>query len=159
MGKAILHHIDTSIKRIGIENQLHWCLDVRFNLDRMQANNPNHIANRSSALNKFALAYLKNVSIYIFVGSANELQIANLLAQAKTISSGSSEKHLFVLWISLGYANPTEIIIEPFFSVLSWFYLFQKPFFHGARKNLISISIPRQLSSMHIAIQAPISPK
>ena len=98
-------------------------------------------------------------SINIFVGSANELQIANLLGQAKTISYGSSEKCLCVLWISLGYANPTEIIIEPFFSVLSWFYLFQKPFFHGARKNLISISIPRQLSSMHIAIQAPISPK
>jgi len=39
-------------------------------------------------------------SINIFVGSANELQIANLLGQAKTISSGSSEKRLCVLWIS-----------------------------------------------------------
>jgi hypothetical protein len=39
-------------------------------------------------------------SINIFVGSENELQIANLLGQAKTISSGSSEKRLCVLWIS-----------------------------------------------------------
>ena len=48
-----------------------------------------------------------------FLGSANELQIANFLAQAKTIASDSSEKSLFVLWIALGYANPTEIITEP----------------------------------------------
>jgi hypothetical protein len=121
MGKAILHHIDTSIKRIGIENQMHWCLDVSFNLDRMQANNPNHIANRSSALNKFALAYLKNVSIYIFVGSANELQIANLLAQAKTISSGSSEKSRFVLWIALGYANPTKLLHNQIYFINTFF--------------------------------------
>jgi len=58
-----------------------------------------------------ALPVEKKGSINIFVGSANELQIANLLGQTKTISSGSSEKRLFVLWISLGYANPTEIII------------------------------------------------
>jgi hypothetical protein len=67
-------------------------------------------------------------SINIFVGSANELQIANLLGQAKTISSGSSEKRLFMLWISLGYANPTEIIIEPFFLYYLGFIFFKSPF-------------------------------
>ena len=63
-----------------IENNLHWCLDVRFSQDRMQANNPNYIANRS-ALNKLALAYLENYRFWLWnkgyekkVISINQLQ-------------------------------------------------------------------------------------
>jgi predicted transposase YbfD/YdcC len=49
----------------GIENNLHWCLDMRYNQDRMQANNPNYIAN-CSALNKLALAYLENYRYWLW---------------------------------------------------------------------------------------------
>ena len=60
-----LHRTHGNSKRVneiirhhwGIENILHRCLDMRYNQDRIQANNPNYIANRS-ALNKLALAYL-----------------------------------------------------------------------------------------------------
>ena len=74
-------------------------------------------------------------SINIFVGSANELQIANLLGQAKTISYGSSEKRLCVLWISLGYANPTEIIIEPFFFCIILVLSFSKALFPWCKEK------------------------
>ena len=59
----------------GIENQLHWCLDMRFNQDKMQANNPNYIANRS-ALNKLALAYLQNYRYWLW----NQGKEKNLLS-------------------------------------------------------------------------------
>ena len=49
----------------GIENNLHWVLDMRFNQDRMQANNPLYIANRS-ALNKLALAMLENYRFWLW---------------------------------------------------------------------------------------------
>jgi len=63
----------------GIENQLHWCLDVRFNQDRMQANNPNYIANRS-ALNKLALAYLQNYRYWLWDhGKEKNLLSINIL--------------------------------------------------------------------------------
>lgn len=63
----------------GIENQLHWLLDVRFNQDRMQANNPNYIANRS-ALNKLALAYLQNYRFWLWnTGREKNLISLNLL--------------------------------------------------------------------------------
>ena len=65
--------IDENSKRVneiirhhwGIENNLHWCLDMRYNQDRIQANNPNYIANRS-ALNKLALAYLENYRYWLW---------------------------------------------------------------------------------------------
>ncbi len=63
----------------GLENQSHWLLDVRFNQDRMQANNPNYIAN-CNALNKLALAYLQNYSFWLWnTGRENNLISLNLL--------------------------------------------------------------------------------
>ena len=49
----------------GIENNLHWQLDVNFSQDRMQANNPHYITNRS-ALNKLALALLENYGYWLW---------------------------------------------------------------------------------------------
>ena len=43
----------------GIENRLHWMLDMRFNQDQMQSSSPNYISNRSS-INKLALAMLEH---------------------------------------------------------------------------------------------------
>lgn len=43
----------------SVENRLHWILDMHWNQDRMQADNPNYISNRSN-LNKLALAILEN---------------------------------------------------------------------------------------------------
>jgi len=49
----------------GIENNLHWSLDNLFRQDRMQADNPNYISNRSS-LNKLALALLENYRFHLW---------------------------------------------------------------------------------------------
>ena len=39
---------------------------------------------------------------------------------------GQVKKSLFVLWIALGYANPTEIITEPIFLVLKQERIFRQ---------------------------------
>lgn len=49
----------------GIENRLHWLLDMRFNQDQMQSSSPNYISNRS-AINKLALAMLENYRFWLW---------------------------------------------------------------------------------------------
>lgn len=49
----------------GIENRLHWLLDMRFNQDQMQSSSPNYISNRSS-LNKLALAMLEHYRFWLW---------------------------------------------------------------------------------------------
>ena len=49
----------------SIENRLHWLLDMRFSQDRMQANDPAYIANRS-ALNKTALAMVEHWRFWLW---------------------------------------------------------------------------------------------
>ncbi len=48
----------------GIENNLHYMLDVFWRQDRMQAQNANYICNRS-ALNKLCLAFLENYRAWL----------------------------------------------------------------------------------------------
>jgi len=64
----------------NIENCLHWVLDVDFNEDRLQASNPNYLANRSllikNALNVLKLAqksYKDNDKIHYSVKSLMQL--------------------------------------------------------------------------------------
>lgn len=64
----------------SIENCLHWVLDVDFNEDRLQASNPNYLANRSllikNALNVLKLAqksYKDNDKIHYSVKSLMQL--------------------------------------------------------------------------------------
>ena len=49
----------------SIENKLHWTLDNLFRQDRMQADCPSYIENRS-ALNKLALALLEHYRFYLW---------------------------------------------------------------------------------------------
>ncbi len=49
----------------GLENNSPWCLDIRYHRDRIQANSPDYIANRS-ALHKLALAYLENYRYWLW---------------------------------------------------------------------------------------------
>ena len=63
---------DTDVKRMaeivrthrGMENRLHWMLDMWFSQDRMQAKNPYYISNRS-ALNKLALSLLEHYRAWL----------------------------------------------------------------------------------------------
>jgi predicted transposase YbfD/YdcC len=52
----------------GIENRLHWCLDVVLKEDELQIQNRNEIKNRST-LNKFALTLLKMTKIVMGITS------------------------------------------------------------------------------------------
>ena len=51
--------------RSSIENRLHWLLDVRFDQDRMQANDPAYIENRA-ALSRMALAMTENYRYWLY---------------------------------------------------------------------------------------------
>ena len=56
---------DTVRAHWSIENRLHWLLDVRFDQDRMQANDPSYIENRA-ALNRMALAMTENYRFWLY---------------------------------------------------------------------------------------------
>lgn len=58
----------------GIENNLHWMLDNLFQQDRVQAEDPTYISNRT-ALNKICLALLENYRFYLW---DHDLAPANL---------------------------------------------------------------------------------
>lgn len=49
----------------GVENNLHWMLDNLFQQDRVQAEDPAYISNRT-ALNKICLALLENYRFYLW---------------------------------------------------------------------------------------------
>lgn len=65
----------------GIENNLHWMLDMYWQQDRIQASNPNYISNRC-ALNKMALAYLENYRYWLWenkrIKSEDDISIRSL---------------------------------------------------------------------------------
>lgn len=65
----------------GIENNLHWMLDMHWQQDRMQATNPNYISNRS-ALCKMALAYIENYRYWLWdhkrIKTEDELSVRSL---------------------------------------------------------------------------------
>ena len=56
---------DTVRAHWSIENRLHWLLDVRFDQDRMQANDPAYIENRA-ALNRMVLAMTENYRFWLY---------------------------------------------------------------------------------------------
>ena len=65
----------------SIENRLHWMLDMRFSQDRVQANEPRYIANRS-ALNKLALAFLEHYRFWLWTTNRERnLLSVNLVQQ------------------------------------------------------------------------------
>lgn len=49
----------------SVENRLHWLLDMHFSQDRMQADDPVYVANRS-ALNKTALAMIEHWRFWLW---------------------------------------------------------------------------------------------
>lgn len=66
----------------GVENNLHWTLDNLFRQDRMQADNPNYIENRS-ALNKLALALLENYRFYLWDNGLENKKLSLHLLQER----------------------------------------------------------------------------
>lgn len=65
----------------GIENRLHWCLDMRFSQDHMQANHPHYVANRS-ALNKMAMAFLEHYRFWLWdTGRESSPPSVNIIQQ------------------------------------------------------------------------------
>ena len=70
----------------GIENNLHWMLDMHWQQDRMQAINPNYISNRS-ALCKMALAYIENYRYWLWdhkrIKSEDDVSIRSLQLQCR----------------------------------------------------------------------------
>lgn len=75
--RRLVHNIDGScegepsenIKTVrehwSVENRLHWLLDMHFSQDRMQADDPVYVANRS-ALNKTALAMIEHWRFWLW---------------------------------------------------------------------------------------------
>ena len=61
---------------------MHLCHDMRYNQDRMQANNPNYIANRS-AMNKLALAYLENYRYWLWNNKKEKEQLSFNILQKR----------------------------------------------------------------------------
>ena len=55
----------------GVENRLHWMLDIHFNQDRMQATDIDYISNRV-ALNKLALALVENYRYWLWLHGKTE---------------------------------------------------------------------------------------
>ena len=103
---------ENNIEKIGeiarshwsIENRLHWILDMHWNQDRMQANNPNYIANRAN-LNKLALAFLENYRFRLWNrGELKELD--SLSIQALQTRCANPKVALDCIADALGISHP-----------------------------------------------------
>lgn len=66
----------------SIENRLHWMLDMYWSQDRIQAKNPNYIANRSQ-LNKLALAFIENYRYWLWAHSGQKKMLSVKTVQAR----------------------------------------------------------------------------
>ena len=55
----------------GVENRLHWMLDIHFNQDRMQATDIDYISNRV-ALNTLTLALVENYRYWLWLHDKTE---------------------------------------------------------------------------------------
>ena len=87
----------------GIENNLHYMLDVSWNQDAVFAKNPCYITNRS-ALNRMALAFLENYSFWLWDTERSEgkepLSISAVQARCR-----KPEVAIECLAVGLGYVR------------------------------------------------------
>lgn len=80
----------------SIENRLHWMLDMYWSQDRIQAKNPNYIANRSQ-LNKLALAFIENYRYRLWERSGDKK-----LLSVKTVQSRCRNPRNAIECIAMG---------------------------------------------------------
>ena len=73
----------------GVENRLHWLLDMFWHQDRMQANNGTYIQNRS-ALNKMGLGLLENYRFWL-EASRQIRSVDDISIQSMQIRCGKPE--------------------------------------------------------------------
>lgn len=80
----------------SIENRLHWMLDMYWSQDRIQAKNPNYIANRS-LLNKLALAFIENYRFRLWARSEDKDP-----PSVKTVQARCRNPHNAIECIAMG---------------------------------------------------------